>query len=41
MSPSPILTLHIVSGALGFLSGAAALSLRKGSRWHGLIVSCP
>jgi hypothetical protein len=37
MSPSPILTVHIVSGTLGFLSGAAALSLRKGSRWHGLI----
>jgi hypothetical protein len=37
MSPSPILALHIVSGTLGFLSGAAALSLRKGSRWHGLI----
>jgi hypothetical protein len=37
MSFSPVLTLHIVSGTLGFLSGAAALSLRKGSRWHGLI----
>ena len=37
MLTSPVLTLHIVSGTLGFLSGAAALSLRKGSRWHGLI----
>lgn len=37
MSPSPILVIHIVSGTLGFLSGAVALFLRKGSRWHALI----
>lgn len=36
MSPSPVLALHIVSGTLGILTGATALSLRKGSRWHGL-----
>jgi hypothetical protein len=36
MSPSPILALHIVSGTVGVLAGAAALSLRKGSRPHGL-----
>jgi hypothetical protein len=39
MSPSPILALHIVSGTLGVLAGATALSLRKGSRRHGLIGS--
>ena len=33
---SPILALHICSGVLGFLSGAAAISFRKGSRNHGL-----
>jgi hypothetical protein len=33
---SPILTLHICSGVLGFLSGAMAVSFRKGSRRHGL-----
>lgn len=31
-----MLALHICSGVLGLLSGAAALSLRKGSRSHGL-----
>jgi hypothetical protein len=36
MSPSPILALHIVSGTVGVLAGATALSLRKGSRPHGL-----
>jgi uncharacterized membrane protein len=30
----PILVLHICAGILGLLSGAAALSFRKGSRWH-------
>ncbi len=34
MSPSPVLALHIMSGTVGVLTGAAALSLRKGSRWH-------
>ena len=34
MSPSPVLALHIVSGTVGVLTGAAALSLPKGSRWH-------
>jgi uncharacterized membrane protein len=32
----PILVLHICAGILGLLSGAAAMSLRKGSRQHGL-----
>jgi len=36
MRISPILVLHICSGVLGVLSGAAALSLRKGSRGHGV-----
>jgi hypothetical protein len=31
---SPVLTLHIFSGTLGLLSGAAAVSFRKGSRRH-------
>jgi uncharacterized membrane protein len=30
----PILVLHICAGILGLLSGTAALSFRKGSRWH-------
>jgi hypothetical protein len=30
----PILVLHICAGILGLLSGAAAVSFRKGSRWH-------
>ena len=34
MSPSPVLALHIVSGTVGVLTGAATLSLPKGSRWH-------
>ena len=33
---SPLLFLHICSGGIGLLSGAAAMSFRKGSRWHGL-----
>jgi hypothetical protein len=33
---SPILTLPICSGVVGFLSGAMAVSFRKGSRRHGL-----
>jgi uncharacterized membrane protein len=32
----PILVLHICAGILGLLSGAAAMSFRKGSRRHGL-----
>jgi hypothetical protein len=35
MSYSPILILHICAGTLGFLSGAVAISLRKGGR-HAL-----
>jgi uncharacterized membrane protein len=36
MSYSPILILHISAGTVGFLSGAVAISLRKGSRRHAL-----
>lgn len=36
MSSSPILILHISGGTVGLLSGAAALSFRKGSRAHGV-----
>ena len=36
MKYSPILILHICAGSLGFLSGAVAISLRKGSRRHAL-----
>lgn len=36
MSLSPVLFIHICGGTLGLLSGAAALSFRKGSRWHVL-----
>ena len=36
MSLSPILFIHICGGTLGLYSGAAALALRKGSRWHVL-----
>ena len=32
----PILVIHICGGILGLLSGAAAMSFRKGSRRHGL-----
>lgn len=32
----PILVIHICAGLVGLLSGAAAMSLRKGSRSHGL-----
>lgn len=34
MRLSPILLLHILAGTLGVLSGAVAISFRKGSRWH-------
>jgi hypothetical protein len=33
---SPVLAFHICGGTLGLLSGAAALSFRKGSRRHVL-----
>ena len=33
---SPILAIHICGGTVGLASGAAALSFRKGSRWHAL-----
>jgi hypothetical protein len=33
---SPILMLHISAGVLGLLSGAIAISCRKGSRRHGV-----
>lgn len=36
MSFSPILLVHICAGTLGLLSGAAAISFRKGSRGHAL-----
>jgi len=36
MSYSPLLMLHICAGTAGFLSGAVAISLRKGSRRHAL-----
>ena len=30
----PILVFHICGGVVGILAGAAAMSFRKGSRWH-------
>jgi hypothetical protein len=36
MQFSPILAFHICAGVLGFLSGATAVTFRKGSRRHGL-----
>jgi hypothetical protein len=36
MRLSPMLLLHICAGTLGVLSGAVAISFRKGSRWHRL-----
>jgi hypothetical protein len=36
MQYSPLLILHISGGTVGLLSGAAAMTLRKGSRWHGI-----
>ena len=33
---SPILVVHVAGGTLGLVSGAAALSLRKGSQWHAM-----
>lgn len=34
MPSSPLLLFHICAGTLGMLSGLAAVSFRKGSRWH-------
>ncbi len=31
----PLLILHVTGGVLAMLAGAAAVSFRKGSRWHG------
>ena len=36
MTASPLLVLHIGAATVGLLSGAAAMSFHKGSRWHGL-----
>lgn len=36
MRYSPLLVLHICGGTLGLLAGAVAISLRKGSRRHGI-----
>lgn len=36
MQFSPILAIHIAGGTVGFLSGAVAIFLRKGSRRHAL-----
>src|SRR5215468_9259353 len=33
---SPILAVHIAGGTMGLVTGAAALTFRKGSRWHVL-----
>jgi uncharacterized membrane protein len=31
----PLLVLHVSAGVIAMLGGAAAMSFRKGSRWHG------
>jgi uncharacterized membrane protein len=31
----PLLVFHISAGVLAMFAGAAAMSFRKGSRWHG------
>jgi uncharacterized membrane protein len=31
----PLLVFHISAGVLAMFAGAAAVSFRKGSRWHG------
>lgn len=36
MTASPILITHIAAGAIALLAGGAALSFRKGGRWHRL-----
>ena len=37
MSYSPVLLVHICSGTVGLFSGGVAVSLRKGSRRHGVV----
>jgi hypothetical protein len=37
MQYSPLLVGHICAGTVGLFSGAVAISLRKGSRWHGIV----
>jgi uncharacterized membrane protein len=32
----PLLVLHVSAGVLAMFAGAAAMSFRKGSRWHGM-----
>ena len=32
----PLLVVHISAGVLAMFAGAAAISFRKGSRWHGM-----
>lgn len=32
----PLLVFHITAGVLAMLAGAAAVTFRKGSRWHGV-----
>src|SRR5262249_15359840 len=34
MTASPMLVVHVCVGTLALFSGAAAMSFRKGSRWH-------
>lgn len=34
MATSPMLIVHVCGGCVALLSGAAAMSFRKGSRWH-------
>ena len=36
MQMSPVLALHICAGTIGLLSGAVAISFRKGSRRHAI-----
>ncbi len=37
MTVSPLLAFHIAGGAVGVFSGFAAVSVRKGSRWHAAL----
>jgi hypothetical protein len=37
MTVSPLLAFHIAGGAVGVVSGFAAVSVRKGSRWHAAL----
>jgi uncharacterized membrane protein len=36
MQMSPVLAIHICAGTVGLLSGAVAMTFRKGSRRHGI-----